>query len=67
MPLATASTADRSGHALPRVATVSALLRLRRLVEKQRERRVDRMVAETVLAMEHDGILEDYHTARRGW
>ncbi|HUB13431.1 MAG TPA: hypothetical protein VMB34_15890 [Acetobacteraceae bacterium] len=65
MPLATAINAGRPGFASRSVAPAAALLRLRRLLERHRQRRLDRMVAATLIGIDHPGLIEDYRTASR--
>ncbi|HUN42983.1 MAG TPA: hypothetical protein VMU81_22040 [Acetobacteraceae bacterium] len=40
---------------------------LRRSLEQRRQRRLDRVVAEMVLELDHEGIVEDYRAACRRW
>jgi len=66
MPLATAATVagpdiiHRPGLILP------AIDHLRRVLDQRRQRRVDRVVAETVLMLDHPEVVQDYRVACRG-
>jgi len=64
-----ASAASVAGPAIPaRPGTLlPAIDRLRRALERRRQRRVDRMVAETVLALDHAEVAQDYRVACRGY
>ncbi|HUB43698.1 MAG TPA: hypothetical protein VMB73_01815 [Acetobacteraceae bacterium] len=66
MPYAIASAAPRSGT-IDRPFALLAVDYLRRTLEQRRQRRLDRAVAETVAALDHTGIVEDYRAACRRW
>lgn len=66
MPSAIASAAPRSGT-IDRPFALLAVHYLRRTLEQRRQRRLDRAVAETVLALDHEGIADDFRAARRRW
>jgi len=68
MPYAAASAALRPVVSARPVFAFASLHRLRLRLEQRRQRRLDRVVAEAVLALDHTGIAEDYRAAsRRGW
>jgi len=73
MPSAVASAAlrpavsERPGFALVRGFALVGVQGLRLRLKQRQQRRLDRAVAETVLALDHPGLTEDYRAACRRW
>ena len=67
MPLATVSTIGRPAIAYRPALSVPALPSLRRMLAIHRRRRLDRFVEETLVLLDHPGVVEDYRAARERW